>query len=50
MELGGRGGGGGYFETFLEGSVDHIIYRDYILNWSSFTYFSLACSAIYVVN
>ena len=22
-------GGGGVFETFLEGSVDHIIYRDY---------------------
>ena len=23
---------GGIFETFLEGSVDHIIYRDYIVN------------------
>ena len=22
----------GFFETFLEGSVDHIIYRDYIVN------------------
>ena len=24
--------GGDFFETFLEGSVDHIIYRDYIVN------------------
>ena len=22
----------GFFETFLEGSVDHVIYRDYIVN------------------
>ena len=32
------------FETVLEGSVDRIIYRDYIVNRSSFIYFSLACS------
>ena len=25
-------GGGGFFETFLEGSVEHVIYRDYIMN------------------
>ena len=23
---------GGFFETFLEGFVDHVIYRDYIVN------------------
>ena len=23
---------GGFFKTFLEGSVDHVIYRDYIVN------------------
>ena len=31
-----------FFETFLEGSVDHIIYRDYIVNRRSFIYCSLA--------
>ena len=30
-------------ETFLEGSVDHIIYRDHIVNRRSFIYCSLAC-------
>ena len=25
---------GGCFETFLEGSVDHTIYRDYAVSWS----------------
>ena len=25
-------GGGGFFETFFEGSVDLIIYRDYVVN------------------
>ena len=35
-------GGGGFFETFLEGSVDHVIYKDYIVNWRSFIYCSLA--------
>ena len=34
--------GGGFFETFLEGSVDHILYRDYIVNRRSFIYWSLA--------
>ena len=32
----------GFFETFLEGSVDHIIYRDYIVNRRFFIYCSLA--------
>ena len=32
------GGGGGGRETFLEVSVDNIIYRDYIVNRSSFLY------------
>ena len=34
---------GGIFKAFLEGSVDHIIYRDYIANRRSFIYCSLAC-------
>ena len=34
----------GIFKTFLEGSVDHIIYRDYIANRRSFIYCSLACT------
>ena len=33
-----------FFETFKEGSVDHIIYRDYIANRRSFIYCSLACT------
>ena len=33
----------GIFETFSEGSVDHIIYRDYIVNRRFFSYCSLAC-------
>ena len=33
--------GGGFFKTFLEGSMDHIIYRDYIANRRSFIYCSL---------
>ena len=33
--------GGGDFKTLLEGSVDHIIYRDYIVNRRSFIYCSL---------
>ena len=37
--------GGGGSETFLEGFVDHIIYRDYIANRRSFIYCSLASSA-----
>ena len=32
------------FKTFLEGSVDHVIYRDYIVNRCFFIYCSLACS------
>ena len=34
--------GGGFFKTFLEGSVDHIIYRDYTVNRCFFIYCSLA--------
>ena len=37
-------GGGGFFKTFLEGSVDHIIYRNDLVNRRSFIYCSLACS------
>ena len=34
----------GLFKTFLEGSLDHIIYRDYmIVNRRSVIYCSLAC-------
>ena len=33
----------GFFETFLEGSVDLIIYRDYIVIRRFFIYCSLAC-------
>ena len=36
-------GGGVFFKTFLEGSVDHVIYRNYIVNGSSFIYCNLAC-------
>ena len=35
--------GGGGFKIFLDGSVDHIIYRDYIAKRRSFIYCSLAC-------
>ena len=38
---------GGFFETFLEGSVDLIIYRDYIVNRRFFIYCSLACAQYY---
>ena len=38
--------GGGLFKTFLEGSVDRVIYRDYIVNRRSFIYWSLACSTV----
>ena len=34
--------GGGFFKTFLEGSVNHIIYKDCIVNRSSFIDCSLA--------
>ena len=34
-------GDGGIFETFLEGSVDRIIYWDYRANRGSFNYCSL---------
>ena len=36
--------GGGFFQTSLEGSVDLIICRDYIVNRRFFIYCSLACS------
>ena len=35
-------GGGGIFQTCLEGFVDHIIYWDNIANWRSFIYRGLA--------
>ena len=37
------GWGWGFFKTFLEGSVDYAIYRDYIMIQSFFIYCSLAC-------
>ena len=37
-----RGIFGVFFKTFLEGSVDHIIYRDYKVNRRFFIYSSLA--------
>ena len=37
---------GGFFKTFLEGSADHIIYRDYIVNDRFFTDCSLARKAL----
>ena len=37
-----RGICGGFFRTFLEGSVDRVIYRDYIVNGRFFIYCSLA--------
>ena len=39
---------GGFFETFLQGSVDHIIYRDYIVNRRFFIYCSLACGVVWM--
>ena len=33
---------GGFFKTFLEGSVDQVIYRDYVVNRRSFIDCSLA--------
>ena len=33
----------GFLKTFLEGSVDRVIYRDYIVNRCFFIYRSLAC-------
>ena len=38
-----RGLGGGFFKTFLEGSVDLIVYRGYIVTRHFFIYCSLAC-------
>ena len=35
-------GGGVFFKTFLEGSVDRVIYRDYIVNRRFFIYCNLA--------
>ena len=35
--------GGDFLKTFLEGSVDRVIYRDYIVNRRFFIYCSLAC-------
>ena len=42
----GWGGGGDFLETFLEGSVYHIFYRDYIVNRRPFIYCNLACSGL----
>ena len=39
-------GGGIFFETFLEGSVDHITYRDYIVNRRGLISCSLAISPL----
>ena len=39
-----RGSFGGFFETALGGFVDHVIYRDYIVNRRFFIYCGLACS------
>ena len=36
----------GFLEIFLEGSVDHVIYRDYIVNRRFFIYCSLATTTI----
>ena len=33
---------GGFLKTFLEGSVDRVIYRDYMVNRRFFIYCSLA--------
>ena len=33
----------GFLKTFSEGFVDHVIYRDYIVNRRFFVYCSLAC-------
>ena len=44
--------GGNFLETFLEGSVDHIIYRDYLVNQRFFFLFTLVwpvCSCKIVV-
>ena len=35
-----------FFKTFLEGSADHVIYRDHIMNRRFFIY----CSLTYVVG
>ena len=43
----------GFFRTFLEGSVDHIIYGDYIMNRRFFFFFwccSLACETSKAVS
>ena len=37
-----RGIFGGFLKTFLEGSVDNVIYRNYIVNRRFFIYCSLA--------
>ena len=39
-------GEGSFFDPFLEGSVDHVIYRDYIENRSSFISSNLACVSL----
>ena len=39
---------GDFYETFLKGSVDHVIYRDYTVNRRSFIYYSLACRPVFV--
>ena len=38
----GRPYRGGFLKTFLDGSVDRVIYRDYIVNRCFFIYRSLA--------
>ena len=41
---------GGFFETFLEGSVDHIVYKDYIVNRRFFIYCGQACGSVVALS
>ena len=43
MEFGGLEGKKNPKKNFLEGSVDHVIYRDYTVNRRFFIYCSPAC-------
>ena len=44
------GGGEDFLKTFLETSVDHIIYRDNVVNWSSFINYSRASASLETVH
>ena len=41
---------GGFFDTFSEGSVDRVIYRDYIVNLRAFIYCILACVGCHIYS